>query len=178
MFPIKVRTVLDEKAMMKFNGLVMCKRVVAMFIVSVVMFTAAVAVLVWSYLVTGRIAIPLAIMTLGLIAAIVLTLLMPALARRSIRRSLEKNGESECLYEFYEDHFAGDFANKLSSGHAEHSYSTITKAVENNRYFFLFINRTTAHVVDKSGMSADQAIALRGAIKNFVPEKKYKLLRK
>ncbi len=178
MFPIKVKTTLDEKAMMKFNGLVMCKRAVAMLIVSVVMFTAAVAVLVWSYLVTGRIAIPLAIITLGLIAAIVLTLLMPALARRSIRRSLAKQGETVFDCEFFEDHYVNEYSNLQTNGRNEFKYSAIIKAAEYNEYFFLFQDRTTALIVDKRNMDRDEVEALRGALKKYVPEKKYKLFRK
>lgn len=167
MFPIKVKTTLDEKAMMKFNGLVMCKRVVAMLIVSVVMFTAAVAVLVWSYLVTGRIAIPLAIMTLGLIAAIVLTLLMPALARRSIRRSIAKQGETVFDCEFFEDHYVNEYSNLQTNGRNEFKYSAIIKAAEYNEYFFLFQDRTTALIVDKRNMDRDEVEALRGALKKI-----------
>ena len=174
MFPIRVKTVIDEKAMLELNRLVSAKRVIAVIVIYSLLLLASLAVMIWGYLLTGRLSATLLILSVVVLIALVLMILMPAVTRRKVRRELAEHGEGECEYEFYEDHFVDNYHNKVSSGREEHAYSAIAKVAESGERFFLFKNRILAFVVDKTGMSAEDVVVLRSVLLNHVPEKKYR----
>ena len=176
MFPIRVRSVVDERAYGELNKLVLGKKYAAFAAVYFLLLLFSLGVILWSYLKTSSIPIVMLVVSLLPLAGFITMLLMPSVIRKKIRKMIAKSGENECLYRFFEDRFEGEYANKLSSGDSKLSYSAFIKAVENNGYFFLFITRNSAHIVDKRGMTEEEAAALRDALRKYLPGKKYKLI--
>lgn len=178
MFPIRVETRTNEQDVIELGTLVNSGSVAVRLIVFGVLIAFYLVFMAVYYTFYRTVPILLAVFCAVLIAWFVFLLCTPMRIRKAARKSIEKRGESECVYIFYEDHFESEYRNKLASGNEKISYSMITKAVETNERFFLFQGRGLAHIIHKNGMRAEEVQALRAALQGFITGKKYKLLRK
>lgn len=57
------------------------------------------------------------------------------------------------------------------------NFDNAIKAVETETYFYIYVNATTAYIVDKKGFIQGDALDLRALLSGVVPEKKYRVTR-
>lgn len=174
MFPFKVTTKLGESEHLAFNEAVTGTRRKILMAIGFI-GTAAFVYLTLRDYITLRVLRPgyITLAILYLVLALYPAVIVPALTKKRVREHIARNGETTINYEFFEDRLDESFERKTGSGTTQISYSGLIKVIETERFFILFATDTAARMVYKNAMTPEQAEALRAALKNYVPEKKY-----
>lgn len=89
-------------------------------------------------------------------------------------KSAEKIYEGINRYKFFRDYFTVEKNTDEAKGNSEIKYSALYKIYEVNEYFYIFISRTQAYMVDKKGFEASEFDAVREIFKNKLGRKYYK----
>lgn len=112
---------------------------------------------------------------LGLL--IFLTLLMSILIYylpKKYYKTAEKMLEGINRYKFYEDYFEVSKDTDKAKGSSQIRYNALYKIYEVPDYFYIFISRNQAYMVDKKGFSFPELDTVREIFRNKLGRKFYK----
>ncbi|MDV3429413.1 MAG: YcxB family protein [Bacillota bacterium] len=108
---------------------------------------------------------------------IFLTLLMSLLIfylPKKYYKSAEKMYEGVNQYKFFEDYFTVEKNTDEAKGNSQIKYSALYKIYEVQDYFYIFISRSQAYMVDKSRFNTSEPETLREIFKDKLGKKYYK----
>lgn len=88
-------------------------------------------------------------------------------------KSAKKFADIENNYIFKDDELSTTSNNAQYNGSSTMKYEMIFKVYESKDYFFIYINKMQAYIVDKSQIIDGTAEEIRAAILKYLPPKKY-----
>ena len=120
------------------------------FIRTMILFMAAVMILVVLCFLTNSDSIGFGFLVGGLLCPFIITFNF----RRSVKRTFNSNAlirDAECTISFYEAHMAGDDP----AGHAEYTYDKLHSIIETKTNFYLMIAENQGSVVVKDNCTPE-----------------------
>ena len=93
-----------------------------------------------------------------------------------LKRNLKKNPllNARVEYEFYDDFFVDNTTSDSVNQRTEVKYDMIVLADESENYIYLYINKMTAHIIDKNGFTVGTEEMLKDLLRQKLPSKKIK----
>lgn len=89
-------------------------------------------------------------------------------------KSAEKIYQGINRYKFFDDYFQAEMDNGSAKGTSNIKYDALYKVYEIPEYFYIFISRSQAYMVDKSGFNIIELDSLTAIFKNVLGKKYYK----
>ena len=169
---LKIKTLYDKKAILNLNIYVLKTKKVLLWAVGISHFMILAEILLFAFAGTNLPSITypvLAVLALMDLFYIFLYFIAP---RISIKKNKAMNTVLE--YCFYDSEFTIKAKNRYIDEFSTVKYSRIERVGRYKKYLYLFIAANTAYVVDISGVSAEDKLALRQKISFYVSPKKIK----
>ena len=88
-------------------------------------------------------------------------------------KALGKLQGMENRYVFQDRGFLASSSNDVHNGQSNTDYAVLMKAYETSKYFFLFISKNQAYIVDKATVSGGPVDDLRGKLQSILGKKYY-----
>ena len=169
---LKIKSLYDKKAILDLNVYVLKSKKVLLWIIAI-----ANILVLGEIIIFGALALTLPENVYAISAALgVIDFFYIFLYAIAPRISMKKNKALGTLIEycFYDTEFTIKAKNRFIDEFSTVKYSRIEKVGRYKKYLYLFIAANTAYIVDISGMSADDKLALRQKLSVYVGAKKVK----
>ncbi len=118
---------------------------------------------------------PLTLITMPLMIVIYCLAFYVLIPHILVKSAMKKGTETVNSYTFTETKFTVNSSTEGMSGTSEVEYSGLVKATENKEFFYLYILKNQAFIVDKSGFTEQEIKELRTVIEQAL-DKKYKYI--
>ena len=176
MYPITTVTVIGENEMLDAGKMYLRRRQVIFITAYLIMLCTIAAGTIQLYAVFRKVNVPgVVAVVLALAGVLYYAFGAPALYKKRIKKEFLRIGERRVVRDFYEDHMQSRVECANASGDESINYSLLTKVIETDKYFFIFVSKNTYVLTAKKELSEDSVVAIRSLLSSALPPKKYKL---
>ena len=169
-FPIVISSEVGERELLALNRTVYKNRRIAVIVIYSILLGTLILTQAILFALTREIMPFTAACSAFLLLVLLYELfLFPLVVRTIVRKQLAKLGVQQVTTEIYGDCLVEHTVSKSGASDQRFQYAALVKAVETEDYFFLYMTKLSAFILDKRRMTFDQAAVIRNLLTSALP---------
>ena len=176
MYPIVIQGEIGERELLALNRVVYRSRRLVLTVLYAVLLGLLLLSQAALFALTGRVeGFAIAVTAAALLILLYEAFFLPLIIKSLVRKQLARLGVKQTVVELYEDCLIEHSTCQSGAADERINYTALIGVTETETYFFLFLTKLSAVVLDKGRMNGDQLLAVRDLLARRIPAGQYKI---